>query len=224
MELVKAVKMPFQDWKKLLIGWAILFAGMLIVVLPVAGWIVSTLLGFFVSGFVLLTALNVVKKKWNLTEWADWKTLFIKGILMAIIGLVYMLPALLVIFLLGGNSILNLMSAVMTDPLALAGSIGGLVGALTIGGLLVVLAMYLTPSAVLNYGRTGKFLKAFDFKTVLKKAFSGGYFLAAVVSVAATLAVMLVLLFVPVLNLLLLPLASFVLQLFSYSLLAEAVR
>ena len=224
MELVKAVKMPFQDWKKLLIGWAILFAGMLIVVLPVAGWIVSTLLGFFVSGFVLLTALNVVKKKWNLTEWADWKTLFIKGILMAIIGLVYMLPALLVIFLLGGNSILNLMSAVMTDPLALAGSIGGLVGALTIGGLLVVLAMYLTPSAVLNYGRTGKFLKAFDFKTVLKKAFSGGYFLAAIVSVAATLAVMLVLLFVPVLNLLLLPLASFVLQLFSYSLLAEAVR
>ena len=224
MELVKAVKMPFQDWKKLLIGWAILFAGMLIAVLPVAGWIVSTLLGFFVSGFVLLTALNVVKKKWNLTEWADWKTLFIKGILMAIIGLVYMLPALLVIFLLGGNSILNLMSAVMTDPLALAGSIGGLVGALTIGGLLVVLAMYLTPSAVLNYGRTGKFLKAFDFKTVLKKAFSGGYFLAAIVSVAATLAVMLVLLFVPVLNLLLLPLASFVLQLFSYSLLAEAVR
>jgi len=202
---------------------------MLIAVLPVAGWIVSTLLGFFVSGFVLLTALNVVKKKWNLTEWADWKTLFIKGILMAIIGLVYMLPALLVIFLLGGNSILNLMYAVMTDPLvtdplALAGSIGGLVGALTIGGLLVVLAMYLTPSAVLNYGRTGKFLKAFDFKTVLKKAFSGGYFLAAIVSVAATLAVMLVLLFVPVLNLLLLPLASFVLQLFSYSLLAEAVR
>ena len=71
---------------------------------------------------------------------------------------------------------------------------------LILGFILLLIAFYLTPIAVLNYVKTKKFSGAFDFSTVLKKAITGKYFVAWLVVIIVTGIVIAVLSFIPILG------------------------
>ncbi len=81
--LLLALKRPFTDIKKLVIGY-ILF------IIPIVN--------LLVNGYFLRCALSAMKNDYNLPEWNDWKGLFIDGVLSLGITIIYFSP---LIFLVG---------------------------------------------------------------------------------------------------------------------------
>jgi hypothetical protein len=66
--------------------------------------------------------------------------------------------------------------------------------------ILLIIAFYLTPIAVLNYIKSNKFSEAFRLNLVFKKAFKGEYFVVWLVALIITAIAMAILVFIPVLG------------------------
>ena len=197
-----SVKKPFTDLKKLAIGIIISF-------IPVVNW-VST-------GFALESSgLGKTKPSKNMPEWKNAWDLFIKGLTSFVIGFVYALPAVLVFMVGAGFAIASIMNAFIGTVVPremISSVIAGesspdfivqlvsqnwylllptlitLAPILLIASILMLLAQYMTPMAIMNYLKNKSFGKAFDMKTVFKKSFTIKYLkvwiIAAIVSTVA---------------------------------------
>lgn len=95
VKYAEAIKRPFSDWKKLGIGG-------LMYLIP----LVNIITGLFAYGYGLLCAKTAKEKK--LPEWKNWGDLFVKGLLAAIIGIIYFIPAAIVGALVGGTAVYKL--------------------------------------------------------------------------------------------------------------------
>ncbi|MBS3122142.1 DUF4013 domain-containing protein [Candidatus Woesearchaeota archaeon] len=159
----RAVKMPFQDYKKLgILG--------LMYVIPVVNIVTS----FFATGYGFKMAESSMKKKFSLPEWEDWGGLFLKGLLGAIISIIFMLPAMIVAFVGIGSSLFSMMAVGNFDPTIMFQSVGiGIVAA-----LLGLVAIYLLPAALMFFLKEDSFASAFNFSGIFKKVFTGDYFVA----------------------------------------------
>ncbi len=190
ISFIDAVKLPFQDIKKLLIGMLLLF-------IPIVS--------FIVRGYFLKCAKKAMNYKFKLPEWEGWWDLFVKGFLARVIAFIYFLPAVIVFFYVFGTSMIELVirladTELVTDVAAnqilttLFSNIGGLVFAC----VLCTLAWYLAPMAILNFVKKNKFLSAFSLAAVFNKAFSMKYFNAWVLVVVYSLAVIIVFSMIPI--------------------------
>jgi hypothetical protein len=226
-----AIKKPFKDWKKLLIGIALC-------VVPIVRW--------FAKGYIFESS-GVGKTK-GMPNWKKWADLFVKGFAGTVIEIVYMIPA-VIVFLLGAGITLaalfnayvgkvipveslkglahgtvdinSIMPTIINNwPLAVP-AIMTLVPILVLAALLGAMGNYITPMAILSYIKSGKFSDAFKLGDVFAKAFTGSYFLAwlAVGAVA-------VLLFFLLRGLWLFGFAItyFIVGVFAYSLFGQAFR
>ena len=145
----RAVKMPFQDYKKLgILG--------LMYVIPVVNIVTS----FFATGYGFKMAESSMKKKFSLPEWEDWGGLFLKGLLGAIISIIFMLPAMIVAFVGIGSSLFSMMAVGNFYPTIMFQSI------------------YLLPAALMFFLKEDSFASAFNFSGIFKKVFTGDYFVA----------------------------------------------
>jgi len=189
----EAIKRPFTDFKKLLIG-ALFF------MIP----FVNLITGLFATGYALNGAKTAMKKKYAMPEWADWGKMFVNGLLGGVIYIIYMLPA-LIIFIIGlissitlgiGVSIGTLVNALVSnDSAAIANAISGMIGVsglflvtFFLAVLLVLIAAYVTPMAIMAFIATDKFGEAFNLKAVFGKAFRGNYFVAFLISLLYVIA------------------------------------
>ena len=158
-----AIERPFQDIKKLLIG-------SLLGVIPVVNLIAS--------GYIIENARNALNKNKNLPEWDNWSDLFISGLAVAIISILYSVPSIL-LFTIGFGSILIrvLASQEITASILLTAIAGS---ALTIlaGLLLLLVAMYVIPIAILNYIHNNNFSSAFHLGKIFRVAFTCKYLAA----------------------------------------------
>lgn len=159
----RAVKMPFQDYKKLGI------AGLMYVI-PVVNIVTS----FFATGYGFKMAENSMKKKYALPEWEDWGGLFLKGLLGAIISIIFMLPAMIVAMVGVGSALFTMLMSGNFDPMLLFQSFG--LGA--VAALLGLIAIYLLPAALMFFVKEDSFASAFNFGGIFKKVFTGDYFVA----------------------------------------------
>lgn len=206
MDFTNAIKRPFSDFKKLLIGF-------LLAIIPIVN--------FFVGGYLLECARLTFKKKNNLPEWTKWGDLFIHGLLTVLIALIYLIPVIVLVLIGVIVSGLSLMSSMLLDPKLL---ITGLLTAgplLFIAALLYLLFIYIVPSAILTYAKNYKFGDAFDFGTVFKKAFTGTYLLAWLVGALINIVLSVILGFIPVIGS---PIAMVIGGIISITLVAEAYR
>lgn len=170
MDYETAFKKPFTDLKKLLIG-------ILLGIVPIVN--------FFVSGYVVRTAKNAMEKDSSLPEWQNWGELFVNGLLYMVIGLLYMLPALVVGIVSLWPVLPSMISSYTSQMMPNAAQMpditqmmaGGMVGGLALMALLVLAAAYILPSAILHFANNG-FGAAFKLGNVLSNAFTGRYFLA----------------------------------------------
>jgi hypothetical protein len=158
----EAFKRPFLDIKKLLIG-------IILSIFPI--------INFFAIGYILKNAKQSFTGKFGLAEWDNWGDLFVKGLASFVISLIYFIPALLVM----------LIGYMMSGTLFLftggiSTGLSALVFLLVLFIILVVLAAYLSPMAILNYIDKNNFGAAFDTET-LKKTFNGLYFVAWIVGI-----------------------------------------
>jgi len=212
VDYVRAVKKPFTDITKLIVG-------VLLSMIPVVNWIAK--------GFILENSgLGKSKPSNKMPEWKNWGNLFVKGFLSTIITLIYALPALILLIyvistaLLSVLSISSIMGIVPSDffenLLVLLGqspevimqsfehylplfmpTLIALTPALLIVFALALLALYVSPIAILTYIKTKKISSAFNLGLVFKKAFTLRYFILWIVTTIITGAITSVLVLIP---------------------------
>lgn len=199
----EAIKRPFSDLKKLLIG-------------IVLSWI--PIVNFISVGYILENSKTAMKKKYELSEWKNWGDLFVKGLLMVVISLIYMIPALIVFFLTIGAAVIN---GIVTggNPLSSLAVISTLGIGLVVFAILAIIASYIIPSAVLNYINKNKFAAGFALSEITKKAFRGEYFAAWLIGGLYTVAIAFVLSWIPWIGA---GIASFITSMTFYTMVAEA--
>jgi len=224
----EAIKKPFTDIVKLIIG-------IVLSIIPIINWIAK---GFMIES----SGLGKTKPSKKMPEWKNWGYLFIKGLASDIIFLIYAIPAILVFLIGAGYAIGSLASAFIgtVPPEVLGETSPGVMGdlirqnwalalptlitlapILILGFILLLIAFYLTPIAVLNYVKTKRFSGAFDFNTVLKKALTGKYFFVWLAVIIISGIVIAILSFIPFLG----PaIAMFIMGVFSYSLYGQVYR
>ncbi|MCK4327269.1 MAG: DUF4013 domain-containing protein [Candidatus Diapherotrites archaeon] len=177
------------------------------------------IVNFLVFGYFVNIAGATLKKNYGMPKWDDWGNLFVKGLILVAMMIVYTIPAIIVVVIGAGSLAVGGIAGMMTDPSAL---IGGLAGAgifFLIGALLALVAMILLPAAVIGYAKTGNVNAFFDFKTIFKKAFRGSYIITWVVMMVLSIIVGVILGIIPLIG----PaIGGFIMGTASYTALTEA--
>jgi hypothetical protein len=229
----ESIKKSFTDFGKLIIG-------IILSIIPIVNWIAQ---GFIIES----SGIGKNKPSKNMPEWKNISDYFIKGLLSYVIILIYSIPAILVLsvsigYLVGSlipafTGILpaGFMSSVMTGQIAreeirqlvsqnwmlILPTIIRVFPLILLGLFLLLVATYLSPIAILNYLKNRKFGKAFDLKSVAKKAFTGQYFIAWIVAGLITIVLRTILAFIPFVG----PaIAYFVSGVIAYSLFGQVYR
>ena len=177
----QAIKKPFTDIAKLIIG-------IVLSIIPIIHWLAK--------GFTLeCSGVGKTKPSKKMPEFKEWWYLFIRGFASDIILVIYAIPAILV-FIIGAGVFIGslaqgalipegfmegeteVMSQLISQDWYLAlPTLVQLAPIMIVGFILFLVAVYLTPIAVLNYLKTKKFSEAFNFSKIIKKAFTGDYFI-----------------------------------------------
>ncbi len=178
----KAIKRPFQDVKKLLIG-------SILNIIPIVNLITS--------GYIINSAKNTMNKKNDLPEWENWGDLFITGLVAAVISFIYFIPAGAVLLVGVGSLISGVIAGGITA--ANMSSIIASGGIMVIVGILLSIAtMLIVPMAIMRYVDKGEFSAAFAIGDVLKKVLSGKYVVAWIVMIVYAMILMSLSFVVPV--------------------------
>ena len=150
VDYMRAIKRPFSDITTLIIG-------IVLYVIPIAN--------FIPLGYALKSAATASRNDFSTFEFSDYGGLFVKGLIAAIIGVIYLIPAVIVFV---GAPILALL---------IRGSTGALLVGLgtLLGLLLALLAFFLLPLALTKYAIEGNFGAAFGCGGIFKKAFTVKY-------------------------------------------------
>ncbi|MBN1156672.1 DUF4013 domain-containing protein [Candidatus Woesearchaeota archaeon] len=196
-----AIKRPFSDFGKLAIGT-------LIGLVP----IVNLLL----SGYLLECARSSAKKDLKLPQWTNWGELFVHGLVVAAISLIYMIPVIVLLLIFGVRALMTLVSFARGGNFL--SNLGGLGGTLILMTVLAIVIGYVLMSAILSYSENFVFSDAFDFSKVLSKAFKGDYALIWLITVVGGGILASILSFIPALGA---AFAGFVTGVFSYTAFGE---
>ncbi|MDI6737260.1 MAG: DUF4013 domain-containing protein [Nanoarchaeota archaeon] len=183
MDFETAFKKPFTDVKKLLIG-------ILLSIVPI--------INFFAMGYMLECAKRAMKKDDALPEWDTWGDYFVKGLLSIVIEGIYLIPAIII------GAIFMWPSLKSAMPMMMAGQVpdfagmmaGSAMAGIGVSALLALLAVFIAPSAIMHF-LNGKFRDAFSLGSVFRKAFTGKYLLAWLIFIVYSIALGLLLGFVP---------------------------
>jgi hypothetical protein len=132
---------------KLLIGGVLMF-------IPILGWAC-------VAGYALRTMRAVSDGEDFLPEWTDWGDLFIKGLLVWVVSVVFELPGFI---------------------LSMLGSPGRM-----LSGLWGIVVFVVLPAALLRFATRDNFAAAFEFSAIIDfiKANSSNYILAIILGLVA---------------------------------------
>ena len=206
---IEAIRRPFTDAKKLLIG-------IILSIIPIVN--------FVTIGYWLENARTAKTKALKLPEWKNFGALFVEGLVIILLGIIYSIPAFLVFYSILGKSVMQYFinvdaaSIMMQETIANLSSTG--MAGLAVTGLLILLASLLTPAAALNYAaaKKNRFAAAFDFKKIFKGVFTNEYLLAWVGATLYTVIISGILSLVPYVGG---PIATYVTGLTYYTLLGE---
>ena len=210
----KAFKKPFTDLSKLVIG-------IVLSVIPIVNWIPE---GFAIES----SGLGKAKASDKMPEWKDWGRLFTRGLLATVITLIYAIPGIIVVLIGIGIAIVSLVSTFAGAMTGMSQNWMSLLPVLIttapltlVGFILILIAAYISPMAILNYVRYNKFSSAFDFGAVLKKAFTGKYFMAWLITMVFGVILGTLLSFIPIVGM---AAASFIASVISFSLFGQVFK
>lgn len=156
----EAFKRPFQDVVKLLLG-------IVLYILPIVN--------LLALGYMLRAAKSAMKKDYTMPEWQDWGDLFIKGLLAAVIGIIYSIPIIILIGVFGGAAIASAVAGGFSEEAIIIALMSIGIG-LAVIGIVALITWYIVPLALMSYITNWKFSDAFKFSNISKKAFTSTYF------------------------------------------------
>jgi len=220
----QAIKKPFTDITKLIIG-------IVLSIIPIVHWLAK--------GFILeCSGMGKTKPSKKMPEFKDWWHLFVKGLASDVILLIYLIPAILV-FTVGIGTAMGSLGTLVASFITPTGTPGEtselfsqywylalptlvkVAPIMLVGFILLLIAFYLTPVAVLQYLKTKKFGEAFNLNKVTKKTFTGDYLVVWIIAAVLTGITTFILSIIPVVG----PrIAFFVAGVISYSLYGQIFR
>jgi len=168
MDYGSMVGESFEYAKEAVVGkwnqWIMLIIATIILGIPLAGY-----------------SLKVLRGDRPAPEVNDWGTLFIDGIKLIIIMLIYMIPAMIVLFVVVGASALASMSS---NPSAAMAAVGGILFGLLLFFVVALITAIFAIIGEVRFARTGNMGEAFNFSEILGtigKIGWGPYIIALVV-------------------------------------------
>ena len=168
MDYGSMVGESFEYAKEAVVGkwnqWIMLIIATIILGIPLAGY-----------------SLKVLRGDKPAPEVSDWGTLFIDGIKLMIIMLIYMIPAMIVLFFVVGASALASMSS---NPSAAMAAVGGILFGLLLFFVVALITAIFAIIGEVRFARTGNMGEAFNFSEILGtigKIGWGPYIIALVV-------------------------------------------
>ena len=178
-----------QEWlKKIAIGGGIVVAGLILS--PI---LIGLLLFLPINGYMLETLKNVRDgRPTPLPEWSNFGDLFMKGLMVFVIGLVYSLPGLLFSC---GSLVTNPQmiaefapDVVNQDVMTTLGILSGCLGCLQV--ILSLLGSALVPAGIIRYAHYGTLSSAFEFGAIINfiKNNIGDYIIVFLLSLVAGMA------------------------------------
>ncbi|MBW6517176.1 MAG: DUF4013 domain-containing protein [ANME-2 cluster archaeon] len=182
MDIVETVKFPANDneWlKKIVIGG-------LIMLIPIVN--------FIAFGYSIKTVRGGIDGKSVLPEWDDWGNLFVKGLIVVIVVIIYMLIPLAVMFLSIGGGVLSL----ITSGDVTAASIGAIIGGSLISVFLMFIVCLLLPMALSMYAKEDSISAAFRIGELFSRIRSViGEYIIALIVIYALMFIVSIIAFVP---------------------------
>jgi hypothetical protein len=168
MDFANMIGDSFEYTKEAVVGkwmqWLMLVIATIIFGIPLAGY-----------------SLKVLRGEKPAPEVTDWGTLFIDGIKYLIISIIWMIPAMIVMFFAVGVSAFGAMSG---DPTAAMAAVGGMMVGLLIFFIVLVITLLFEIIGVIRFARTGSIGEAFNFSAILEtigKIGWGSYIIALIV-------------------------------------------
>jgi hypothetical protein len=147
--------------------WLLLIIATLILTIPLMGYI-----------------MNVYRGTRPAAEVEDWGKLFVDGILLFIVSIIYAIPVIILEFLIVGATFATTMGSMGNNPTAMMTSLAG-AGILAVILIIVTIIIALiSPIGIIRFARTGQFGEAFNFGEILatiKKIGWLSYILALIV-------------------------------------------
>jgi hypothetical protein len=103
-------------------------------------------------------------------ELENWGTLFVDGLKLFIVMLIYMIPVLVILAIFGGIGFLGMIASgdASGDPTLAAGAIASLMGGIFIALIVALLIGIIATIGVIRFTRTGSFSEAFNFSAILE--------------------------------------------------------
>jgi hypothetical protein len=139
--------------------------------------IISTIIFPLILGYEL----EVYRGKKPAPEPADWGKLFIDGIMLFIIQLIYAIPVFIVLLIFVGAGVLALMGG---SPAAVIAGVGSILIGVLITVIVAIIIGLFEAMGVVRFARTGSMGEAFNFNAILAqigKIGWGSYILALIV-------------------------------------------
>jgi len=169
IDYMEAIRRPFSDFKKLLLGW-------IISLIPIVN--------FIAFGYQLECGRSANKGKLKLPEWKGYGELFIHGFLSIIIWLIYSIPVIIVFGIIVGAGLFTMSSLTEFSPEKLLSDLFVQVGA----GLIIIILVgfvvtYVGYYAIMSYAMNYRFKDGFDFRKIFSGSFTKEYFFGWLVAI-----------------------------------------
>lgn len=170
MDYGKIIKFPMEDkdWiMKIIIG------GVLSII---------PIVNFISSGYQLKVMKNAINKKPGMPEWKGFIDLFVKGLIIFVIALLFMIVPLIIFGAIAGFGVISVIMGDLTNPYNIVLAI---LPALFIGGILFLIIGFVLPMAIAMYAKSDNFSDAFKFSEILNriKSIFGEYLVSYIVIV-----------------------------------------
>jgi len=144
-QLAQAFRVPFAGGIPLK-----LLLGSVLAVIPVVN--------FFAEGYRYRLLKDSIAEKMEMPAWDDWKTLFVKGLLLYLLKILYILVPV----------VLTAVFFLLTVTRLAAGGFGLLETGLLLSLCLLLLTAFLLPMGWSHFAATGEFASAFQFRVILQ--------------------------------------------------------
>jgi hypothetical protein len=191
----EALAKPFTDIKNLIIG-------IILSMIPIVNF--TVVFGYFLES----SGLGKSKPSKKLPEWKDWTYLFVKGVAVVFVTMIYLIPAAIVVSLglaltiaqiaqvlvsasvtpeflsqlqMGTATVPEIQAVFARNWYLIMPEILRMAPVFIAGFILAVLAGYMVPMALLNYLSKKSFGAAFDISAVMRKTFNLKYLVAWIV-------------------------------------------
>ena len=170
MDYGKIIKFPMQDkdWvMKIIIGG-------ILTIIPIVN--------FISFGYMFKVMKNSINKTPGMPEWKGFTDLFVKGLILFVIELVFLIIPIIIFGAVAGFSALSAVTGGVSDPL---GFVLAILPALFIGGILILIIGFILPMAIAMYAKSDKIGDAFKISESLNriKSIFGEYLISYIIIV-----------------------------------------